>query len=203
MPLLHLILTSCASACGRLTFDSSRCRRRLHRRRISGIKLRRQTDGIWLPPTARQAIHGSKAVLTAGENRPTTATLSWRLCTKFDPWTLGATLCRQDVALCTVRIIITTEYPNFAVVRVRAAAAARVRCCSEPPGLWRHASGLIKEDNGVRSQADFGCDLVEMELHGFAVASRQHEGGAGSTFGTDPTKQISRSGPLIVGGTGA
>src|SRR5262249_39070249 len=41
---------------------------------------------------------------------------------------------------------------------------------------------------------DFGCDLVEMELHGFAVASRQHEGGAGSTFGTDRTKQISRLG---------
>jgi hypothetical protein len=64
-------------------------------------------------------------------------------------------------------------------------------------------SGLIKEDNGVRSEGDFGCDLVEMELHGFAVASRQHEGGAGPTFGTDRTKQISRLGPLIVGGTGA
>jgi hypothetical protein len=56
--------------------------------------------------------------------------------------------------------------------------------------------------NGVRSEGDLGCDLVEMELHGFAVASRQHEGGAGSTFGTDRTKQISRLGPLIVGGTG-
>src|SRR5881396_2151652 len=64
-------------------------------------------------------------------------------------------------------------------------------------------AGLIKEDNGVRSEGDFGCDLVEMELHGFAVASRQHEGGAGSTVGTDRTKQISRLGPLIVGGTGA
>ena len=63
-------------------------------------------------------------------------------------------------------------------------------------------AGLIKEDNGVRSEGDFGCDLVEMELHGFAVAGRQHEGGAGSTFGTDRTKQISRLGPLIVGGTG-
>src|SRR5262249_49797264 len=28
-------------------------------------------------------------------------------------------------------------------------------------------SGLIKEDNGVRSEGDFDCDLVEMELHGF------------------------------------
>ena len=55
----------------------------------------------------------------------------------------------------------------------------------------------------MRSEGDFGCDLVEMELHGFAVASRQHEGGAGSTVGTDRTKQISRLGPLIVGGTGA
>src|SRR5215831_17731901 len=67
-------------------------------------------------------------------------------------------------------------------------------------GLGAMPAGL---DNGVRSEGDFGCDLVEMELHGFAVASRQHEGGAGSTFGTDRTKQISRLGPLIVGGTGA
>ena len=44
----------------------------------------------------------------------------------------------------------------------------------------------------MRSEGDFGCDLVEMELHGFAVASRQHEGSASSTFGTDRTKQISR-----------
>src|SRR5262245_48415274 len=28
----------------------------------------------------------------------------------------GRDACRQDVALCTVGIIITTEYPNFAVV---------------------------------------------------------------------------------------
>ena len=64
-------------------------------------------------------------------------------------------------------------------------------------------SGLIKEDNGVRSEGDFGCDLVEMELHGFAVAGRQHEGGAGAAFGADRTEQVGRLGPLIVGGTGA
>jgi len=43
-----------------------------------------------------------------------------------------------------------------------------------------------------------GCDLVEMELHGFAVAGRQYEGGAGSAFGANRTKQIGRLGPLIV-----
>ena len=64
-------------------------------------------------------------------------------------------------------------------------------------------AGLIKEDNGVRSGGDFGCDLVEMELHGFAVAGRQHEGGTGSAFGADRTEQIGRLGPLIVGSTGA
>ena len=53
------------------------------------------------------------------------------------------------------------------------------------------------------SGGDFGCDLVEMELHGFTVAGRQHEGGAGSTFGADRTEQIGRLGPLIVGSTGA
>src|SRR5262245_47758522 len=56
----------------------------------------------------------------------------------------------------------------------------------------------IKEDNGVCSGYDFGCDLVEMELHGFAVAGRQHEGGADSAFGADRTKQIGRLGPLIM-----
>src|SRR5215813_4046149 len=60
-------------------------------------------------------------------------------------------------------------------------------------------AGLIKEDNGVRSEGDFGCDLVEMELHGFAVASRQHEGGAGSTFGTDRTKTDKSIGPKAWG----
>jgi hypothetical protein len=29
---------------------------------------------------------------------------------------------------------------------------------------------------------DFGCDLVEMKLHGFAVTGWQHEGGADSSF---------------------
>ncbi len=51
-------------------------------------------------------------------------------------------------------------------------------------------AGLIKEDNGVRSEGNFGCDLVEMELHGFAVAGRQHEGGAGPAFGADRTEHI-------------
>jgi len=64
-------------------------------------------------------------------------------------------------------------------------------------------AGLIKEDNGVRSGGDFGCNLVEMELHGFAVAGRQHEGSAGSAFGANRTEQIGRLGPLIVGSTGA
>src|SRR5215467_4328738 len=88
-------------------------------------------------------------------------------------------------------------------------SGARGGSCKERDVVWNleglgaMPAGLIKEDNGVRSEGDFGCDLVEMELHGFAVASRQHEGGAGPTFGTDRTKQISRLGPLIVGGTGA
>ena len=64
-------------------------------------------------------------------------------------------------------------------------------------------AGLIKEDNGVRSEGDFGCDLVEMELHGFAVASRQHDGGAGSTFGTDRTQTDKSIGSVDRGRHGA
>jgi hypothetical protein len=52
-------------------------------------------------------------------------------------------------------------------------------------------ASLIKEEDGVCSG---GCDLVEMELHGFAVAGRQHEGGAGTAFGADGTEQIGRLG---------
>jgi|SRR5215470_1619051 len=36
-------------------------------------------------------------------------------------------------------------------------------------------SGLIKEDNGVRSEGDFGCDLVEMELHGAGSTSLESQ----------------------------
>ena len=59
-------------------------------------------------------------------------------------------------------------------------------------------SGLIEDENGVSTGGDFGCDFVEMKLHGFGVAGRQHEGGAGSAFGAYRTEQIGRLGALIV-----
>src|SRR6266481_2665696 len=61
----------------------------------------------------------------------------------------------------------------------------------------------IEEENSVSARSDFGCDLIEVKLHSFGVAGRQHEGGAGSAFGADRTEQVGRLGPLIVGGTGA
>jgi hypothetical protein len=70
-------------------------------------------------------------------------------------------------------------------------------------GLGAMPSGLIEEENSVSARSDFGCDLIEMKLHSFGVAGRQHEGGTGSAFGADRTEQIGRLGPLIVGGTGA
>src|SRR3982074_3602222 len=39
-----------------------------------------------------------------------------------------------------------------------------------------------------------------MKLHGFGVAGREQESGAGSTFGADRAEQIGRLGPLIVSG---
>src|SRR6516162_1700543 len=70
-------------------------------------------------------------------------------------------------------------------------------------GLGAMPAGLIEEENSVSAPSDFGCDLIEVKLHSFGVASRQHEGGAGSAVGADRTEQIGRLGPLIVGGTGA
>ena len=61
-------------------------------------------------------------------------------------------------------------------------------------------TGLIEEQNGVGSRRDLAGDLVEVELHGFGVAGRQHEGGAGAAFRTDGTEQIGGLGPLIVSG---
>ena len=63
-------------------------------------------------------------------------------------------------------------------------------------------AGLIKDENGVGARGDLGGDLVEMKLHGFAVAGRQHEGGAGAAFWAYRTEQIGRLGALIVDGPG-
>ena len=62
-------------------------------------------------------------------------------------------------------------------------------------------AGLIQEENGVGARSDPGGDLVEMELHGFGVAGRQHEGGAGAALRAYRTEQVGGLGPLIVSGT--
>ena len=64
-------------------------------------------------------------------------------------------------------------------------------------------AGLIEDENGVGAEADFGCDLVEMKLHGFGVAGGQHEGGTGSVFRADCAEQIGRLRTLIVDGSRA
>lgn len=63
-------------------------------------------------------------------------------------------------------------------------------------------SGLIEDQDGVSARRDLGCDLVEMTLHGFGVADRQHQGCAGSEFGADRTEHIGRLRALIVDGAG-
>src|SRR5262245_16543737 len=70
-------------------------------------------------------------------------------------------------------------------------------------GLGAMPPGLIEEENSVSARSDFGCDLIEVKLHSFGVAGRQHEGGASSAFGADRTEQVGRLGPLIMGSTGA
>src|SRR5262249_54620922 len=71
-----------------------------------------------------------------------------------------------------------------------------LRALAPPPSL-------IEEENSVSARSDFGCDLIEVKLHSFGVAGRQHEGSAGSAFGADRTKQVGRLGSLIMGSTGA
>jgi hypothetical protein len=63
---------------------------------------------------------------------------------------------------------------------------------SNPLGEEIHSmpSSLIEDDDGVGTRADLGGDLIEMKLHGFAVAEAQHQSGAGSELraarGRDP-----------------
>ena len=64
-------------------------------------------------------------------------------------------------------------------------------------------AGLIEEENSVSARSDFGCDLIEMKLHCFGVAKRQHEGSAGPVFGAYGTEHIGRLRALIVDGRGA
>ena len=59
-------------------------------------------------------------------------------------------------------------------------------------------TGLIEDDDGVGTGADLGGDLIEMELHGLAVAEGQHQTGTGSELGTHGTEQVCRLRTLIV-----
>src|SRR3954453_16742113 len=59
-------------------------------------------------------------------------------------------------------------------------------------------SGLIENENGVGAGSYFRCDLVEMKLHRFGIAKREHEGSTGSEVGTDCTEHVGGLRALIV-----
>ena len=82
------------------------------------------------------------------------------------------------------------------------AAAAGARCCLELEAFGAVPSGLIEDQNGVSARRDLGRDLVEMKLHGFGVAGRQHKGCASSEFRADRTEHIGRLRALVVDGAG-
>ena len=49
-------------------------------------------------------------------------------------------------------------------------------------------AGLIKDNNCMGTRGDLGGNLIEMKLHGFAVAGWQHEGSADAAFRTNRAK---------------
>jgi len=63
-------------------------------------------------------------------------------------------------------------------------------------------AGLIEDEDGVSACGNCCSDLIEMKLHGFGIAERENEGGAGSMFRTYRTKQVGRLGALIMSGSG-
>ena len=73
--------------------------------------------------------------------------------------------------------------------------------CAQSDQALLACSSQICRSQMVR--ADLGRDLIEMELHGFAVAGWQHQRGSRPKLGTDRTEQIGRLGALIVNGARA
>ena len=71
--------------------------------------------------------------------------------------------------------ILAHELPDI-LLAVELGRARRQRHeldVSRNPELLRTVpSGLIEDQNGVGARRDFGGDLIEMKLHGFAVAGR-------------------------------
>jgi len=59
-------------------------------------------------------------------------------------------------------------------------------------------SRLIKDENGMCAGADFSGDLVEVQLHGLAVAGWQNQGGTGTLFRAHRAEQIGRLRALVV-----
>ena len=59
-------------------------------------------------------------------------------------------------------------------------------------------SGLIENNDGMGTGQNLASDRVEMQLHGLAVADRQHKCCAGAVLGTDRAEQIGRLRALIV-----
>ena len=57
---------------------------------------------------------------------------------------------------------------------------------------------LIKDENGMCAGADFGGNLVEVQLHGLAVAGWQNQGGTGTLFRAHCAEQIGRLRALVV-----
>ena len=58
--------------------------------------------------------------------------------------------------------------------------------------------GLIEKQEGMSAGVDLGGDFLQMALHGLGVAAREHEGCAGSTFGTDGAEDVGRLGALVM-----
>ena len=51
-------------------------------------------------------------------------------------------------------------------------------------------SGAVEEQDGMRALGDMAADLVDVQLHGFGVGMRQHEGCRFATRRTDGTEEI-------------
>ncbi len=61
------------------------------------------------------------------------------------------------------------------------------------------SSGLVEKDDGMGARFDGLRDIRQVERHGFAIASRQHQACALAFLGADGAEDVGRAGALIMG----
>src|SRR5829696_5029662 len=84
-----------------------------------------------------------------------------------------------------------------------AGSATRVMFGRHDEPARKVPSGPVDEEHGMGSRRHLGCDLGQVQVHGFGVAGRQDQGSSLALARADGAKDVGRGRALIVGCRGA